>query len=609
MPKWLRNILIVVLCLCAAGGGAYGILTVVKNRSAGAVNVYPAENLCMNYSWANQSETEGRVTTDKIQSVYISATQTVTEVYVYEGQTVSAGDPILAFDTTLSDLELERKRIEIDRLKLDIEEAEAERRAMDGYRVYSTTVQTEEEPEELTPVASMPWLRGGDGSAASPYIFLWNDLCAFDEDFINSVLPYLEGVPVPGVPSEEDDRTQQDSATDAVVLPEEESAVKPDGTEETDSSETTDAPEATAAPETTAAPEATAAPENTESPEDLEADPDPEATEMPLSTPSAEPELEDRAVYVVFEQRQEDSLKGSILRLWQMNFWRASDNTAVFTIVEPAADYDPQAAEDTDQEDTGYIGPAYTWSELQRMKREADQNILDLKFRLKQAELEYEIVEYELSSGVVYSKIDGVVKTLREADEALAMGEPMVLVSGGGGYYVQAVLGELDLDYMKVGDLVTVQSWESGETLQGEIVEISEYPQDEDSYSYYWSQGNSNISKYPFTIFLDEDAPLRENEYVYITFSRNNSGEESIYLENAFLRQENGQSYVYALGGDDRLEKRFVSTGGSLWSSYTEILGGLDPETDYLAFPYGRDVKEGAKTEIATIDELYGVYY
>ena len=44
--------------------------------------------------------------------------------------------------------------------------------------------------------------------------------------------------------------------------------------------------------------------------------------------------------------------------------------------------------------------------------------------------------------------------------------------------------------------------------------------------------------------------------------------------------------------------------GGSLWGNYTEVLGGLTAE-DYVAFPYGKEVKEGAPTQEGTHDDLY----
>ena len=50
-----------------------------------------------------------------------------------------------------------------------------------------------------------------------------------------------------------------------------------------------------------------------------------------------------------------------------------------------------------------------------------------------------------------------------------------------------------------------------------------------------------------------------------------------------------------------------MQTGRSLWGSYTQIRGGLTID-DYVAFPYGKDVSDGARTVEATPQDLYGYY-
>ena len=104
-------------------------------------------------------------------------------------------------------------------------------------------------------------------------------------------------------------------------------------------------------------------------------------------------------------------------------------------------------------------------------------------------------------------------------------------------------------------------------------------------------------------VFIDGSADLQAGSYVSVVYSTA-TAESGIYLENPYLRTEQGKSYVYVQGSDGLLEKRYVTTGKSLWGSYTEILSGLTAE-DLIAFPYGKHVKEGAPTQESDYSTLY----
>ena len=507
-PKWLRMTFLSALSVLVLGGGIYGILVLIRGQGS-TVNVYSAMDLCTYYASSGGAQSEGRVTTDKIQSVYISSTQQVTEVNVKEGDTVHVGDPILTFDTTLTDLELERQRIKVSQLQLDLENAKKRQIEINSYRVQVNIPTPTDTPQEDLPASQLPLLRKGSGTQEDPWVYVWNDACSYSSAFIDRVLPHAGG-------------------TD------------------------------------------------------------------PLET------------YAVFEVRTGDSLQGSIQRSWEIVFRRAADDSWSFAVLEP--DYDESDGEDPGG-DNGTVpdyGPSYSWNDLVQMKREAAQKIIDLELELKMAQLQYETLEYELTNGVVLSKIDGVVKTVLDIEEARDSGKPMVLISGGGGYYITGALSETELSTMSVGSSVSIRSWENYENLTGTIVSISQYPTDyTGGYYYHYSEGNQNVSLYPFTVFVSEDANLRENEYVQITYDPGSSqGGSGLCLQNAFIRTENGKSYIWCAGENGRLEKRSIQTGRSLWGSYLEVLSGLS-ETDLIAFPYGRSLKEGARTKQASTSELY----
>ena len=72
----------------------------------------------------------------------------------------------------------------------------------------------------------------------------------------------------------------------------------------------------------------------------------------------------------------------------------------------------------------------------------------------------------------------------------------------------------------------------------------------------------------------------------------NEGVDNSLYVDQAYIREENGQYYAYVVK-DGLLHKQVVSVGRRM-HGYMEILSGLTRE-DSVAFPYGKDVKDGAQ--------------
>ena len=74
-----------------------------------------------------------------------------------------------------------------------------------------------------------------------------------------------------------------------------------------------------------------------------------------------------------------------------------------------------------------------------------------------------------------------------------------------------------------------------------------------------------------------------------------------------FIRYEGTRAYVYKRNADGLLEKGYIQTGSDLWGSYTEIRRGLSLD-DWIAFPYGKNVKDGAQTQEGSVEKFYGYY-
>ena len=76
----------------------------------------------------------------------------------------------------------------------------------------------------------------------------------------------------------------------------------------------------------------------------------------------------------------------------------------------------------------------------------------------------------------------------------------------------------------------------------------------------------------------------------------------SIWLSKAYVRQDGSKYYVFK---DDhgKLKKQYVTIGKIVWGDTIEIKDGLS-DTDYIAFAYSKNAKEGIKTKNSSQEAL-----
>lgn len=241
----------------------------------------------------------------------------------------------------------------------------------------------------------------------------------------------------------------------------------------------------------------------------------------------------------------------------------------------------------------------YTKEELDKAITDKQNEIkrLNVEYQLKQVELE--ILEYQTATGEVRCNFDGVVKTVADPEEAILNNEPFIVVSGSDGYTVRGYIGELALATVKVGDTVSMYSYDDGMTYMGEIAEISNMPTSD-----YYSYDGTEETYYPITINVMDADNLSQGMYMEITVTDTSSDSDSLYIPMALVDKENGAYYVMK-EVDGRLEKVFVQTGKIVWGDTIEIISGVTMD-DYLAMPYSKDAVEGVKTVHKEADEIYG---
>lgn len=549
MRKKLKALLITLISLLLVVAIVIGIVWAV-GRNTDPIKVVQASNFTLGY-YDNTSYYDGYVTADNLQSIHLSDTQSVTEILVSQGQEVKKGDPLLRYDTTLSDIQLERQQIKVQQTKLNLERAQKELAQINAMRPYSpppATQPTEPSTEEPVIIEDLPFFMRGKGTVKDPYRFLWSEELTYNDSFI---LNYL---------GDKDEayfafEVRQDNALNGELLDRWglKVAVRP----------TIFDP---AAPEEPTEP--------TQPPTEPEESTEPEEPTEP-SVPS-EPEKPEEPVIL---------------------------NYSFFTPLDAPTEETPQPP--ADEDDGADDSSGYTAAEIAQMRTQKQTEIRDLDLEYRMQEVLAKQMEAEAAGGTVYATVDGTVTRLVDEETARMEGSALLTVSGGGCYYVTISLGEFDRESLPLGTTVTVESWWGNmTTAEGTLESISDAPVN----GYYSGSGNPNVTLYKAVVAVPAEAELVEGSYVSAYIQRTDVA-DMVYLNNMFLRNENGRAYIYKRGADGTLMKTYVKTGAILYGSYTAVYSGVTEE-DWIAFPYGKEVREGAKTEEGSPEEYYsyGIY-
>ena len=677
------------------------------------VGVYPFSMVGMTEFWGDNQESYGPVTTDRIQTVFLSDTQTITGVQVKEGDEVKKGDVLMTYDTTLSELQLERKRLDVEKANLQVREAREELARINQLKPMESA-----DVEVDLPVESVNYgreLSGAyeianpdeqyDGSSPEKAVICWlKDSTPVNNALLRQLyyqammnqIANDERIPSSG---SAEPTPEEESKDEELLLEEETGNADSSGqTEENengnndenqgdDPNETDDTENLIQqTPEEPPEPDAFTlfamrAPESlqiycgdvynggivqvtsgdavnltfTSSVTDWEhsnyvtwsltsneSGPlmgqrngrgytvsgvtstigETEYTVKATYNVEGLPTLDDiytfklRVVAQPAEEEEERSSFYTILKITEGNLEKAPCTTwqgLKVTAYDGGGfgfsfcDAPSQEFFFPEETDGGFsfpeidYGSGMTAAEIAKLCREQEKKIKDLTADAVITQSEYNLMLREFSDGSIRATLDGVVVGLLTEEEARQNKLPMLKVSGGGGFYVRGSVSELEKDRLKIGQEVSINDWNTGMMYTGTVESIGDFPIQDEGWN---GMGNPNASYYPFRVFIDGTADLQEGSYVSVTYSAAEA-ENGIYLENPFLRTDDGEPYVYVRGKNGRLEKRTVTTGKSLWGSYTEIRSGLTAD-DYVAFPYGKNVKPGAATVESDLSALYG---
>lgn len=641
-----RKIITGILVVALAGTGIGAGLMQMKKNSVKTVNVTPVSGLLQQY-YSSNTTIDGTVTASATQTVSGDKDLIVDQVYVAKGDAVKKGDPLISFDTTLVEMELNIAKLKKQKQEQDLNKAQARLKSLQnggpveesdgGTNADSSDIpdsSAADSGDDLTPDTTLSSAADLNGNylavAFRPLL-----LNAFTDD--GEVDGETEAVEGTENGQSEETNTEEDteqSINDTPSYGDPSASDFGDGTENSfdDSSQLTPTPTPTIDQNMT----------DGEEPFYQKLD----GKTIPYTGTGTE---EDPYIFLCSSAKEKVTVTGGFFNkmagysedgtqiehqggYWYQLEFHQSDKIGnyedrkesctgyylingslleksvyefaevEFTLAD-ASRY--ENADDADDDNNGggnNTEPAGTTVSRADAIKYQNSKIASLKLDIQESDIKISQLEKKANKKLVSSKLDGSVSYVGDVSSGTTTdGKALLKVKSADGYYVVGAVSELMLDTVKEGTKLSCTSYTSGQ-FEAEIMDVSEYPVDS---SNYYGDNNPNVSYYAFTAVVDDKSLQFDTpDYVMVELQNSAADNGSMVLSKAFVKSENGKNYVYK---DDNgvLKKQEIRVGATVDSGYDIIIKGGISSDDKLAFPYGKDVVEGAKTNEVTLDYMY----
>ena len=551
------------------------------------IEVHSVSSLNTGY-WDNPSTSTGLVSNSDTQSVLYDSSKTITQVFVKDGQQVSVGDPLLSYDLTTLQSAVDTSQLEVEKAQNAITLANHELK-----KLLNTTPVPDVTPEPDIPdptPAPLPDIPNQDGNGLYPYIL---SLSQAEKNFTNYKIYYADTeseAPEKG-PHEDDslwkeERIKKTSDHTCWYWIE---YTYTDGS--TNAYDPKDAIEYYSDQQQIPS-ENISAVGTKQNPYVFNLNEDQGFVYGKLFLDNA-----NLNQYLRFDVYTNDGDLSSswLVRCDKFATKQSMNEGDMYSVISHTKE--EQKYVEVEQKPSQDIPSGYTEIELAKAIRDKKQELKTLDLDLRKAQLSLSENKALLNDGVIRAKRNGVVRNVKKASDSLQDGNTFLEVAGGQGAYIKGNISELMLDQVKVGDTISAYCWTNGETFDAKIQSIDTVPSSSSNYN---GSGNPNVSYYGFEAYAKEASKIQAGEYLELTFNSNTDTTSSIWLSKAYVKQE-GNKYYVLKDNHGRLKKQYVTVGKIVWGDTMEIKDGLS-DTDYIAFAYSKNAKEGVKTQKSSED-------
>lgn len=575
-PSIKKGIIITSICAFTLVGIKFYL------NSTNKIDVNSVSTLNTGY-WDNPSTSTGLVSNSDRQSVLYDASKTITQVFVQEGQQVNSGDPLLSYDLTTLQSAVDTSQLDVEKAQNAIALAEHELKKLLNTTPIPDVVE-EPEIQDHTP-APLPGVPEKNGNGLYPYIL---SLSQAEKNFTAYKIYYTSTT------SEAPEKGPHEKAS----LWKEEREMKESNNTCWYWIEYTYTDGST----------------NAYDPKDV------------VEYYSNKQQIPNKEIFLagtkqnpyVFKLNENQGFVYGKLFLDNANLnqylrfdvytndgdidssWlvRCDKFTTIQSINEGdmysviSHTKEEQKYVEVEQKPSQDLSSGYTEIELAKAIRDKKQELKTLDLGLKKAQLSLSENKALLNDGVIRAKRSGIVRNIKKTSDSLQDGNTFLEVAGGQGTYIKGSISELMLNQIKVGDTISAYCWTSGETFDAKIQSIDTVPSSNSNYN---GSGNPNVSYYEFEAYAKDASKIQAGEYLELTFNSAGDTTSSIWLSKAYVKQE-GNKYYVLKDVHGKLKKQYVTVGKIVWGDTMEIKDGLS-DTDYIAFAYSKNAKEGVKTQ------------
>lgn len=575
-PSIKKGIIITSICAFTLVGIKFYL------NSTNKIDVNSVSTLNTGY-WDNPSTSTGFVSNSDTQSVLYDASKTITQVFVQEGQQVNAGDPLLSYDLTTLQSAVDTSQLDVEKAQNAITLAEHELKKLLNTTPIPDVVE-EPEIQDHTP-APLPGVPAKDGNGFYPYVL---SLSQAEKNFTAYKIYYA---------STTSEAPEKGPHEEASLWKEERETKESNNTcwywieyTYTDSSTNAYDPK-----------------DVVEYYSDKQQIPNKEiflagTKQNPYVFKLSEKQgfvygklfLDNANLnqYLRFDVYTNDGEIDSswLVRCDKFTTKQSMNEGDMYSVISHTKE--EQKYVEVEQKPSQDISSGYTEIELAKAIRDKKQELKTLDLDLRKAKLSLSENKALLNDGIVRAKRSGIVRNIKDLSNPIQDGSAFLEVATGQGTYIKGSISELMLNQIKVGDTISAYCWTSGETFDAKIQSIDTVPSSNSNYN---GSGNPNVSYYGFEAYAKDASKIQAGEYLELTFNLSSDTTSSIWLSKAYVKQE-GNKYYVLKDVHGKLKKQYVTVGKIVWGDTMEIKDRLS-DTDYIAFAYSKNAKEGVKTQ------------